>query len=94
MDEWDRSHYVPEGWEEANVGVCPHCDNTVRWDEDGESWVTDRTLRVLVLTSDEADAVRRSVSWLALESIRYQLDMQDSGEEMRQWDAERMEALE
>jgi hypothetical protein len=49
-------HFVPEGWEDTNRGACP-CGELVRWDEETDGWVPDRTLRLLVLERDEANAV-------------------------------------
>lgn len=53
MDE----HYVPEGWDELDRGLCPHCGQTVTWNEEAERWDLDPTLTVLVLTKDEFDKV-------------------------------------
>jgi len=50
-----RAHFVPEGWEEADRGICPRCGRTVRWDADSAEWILEPTMRVLVLTATEAD---------------------------------------
>lgn len=58
-------HFVPEGWEDLDRGICPGCGLTVSWCAEGvesplapEGWYHDETLTVLVLTEDE-------VRWLA-----------------------------
>jgi hypothetical protein len=50
------AHFVPEGWEDFDRGLCP-CGEAVTYDNENEMWVPDRSLRVLVLTKDEASAV-------------------------------------
>ena len=50
-------HFVPEGWEDTDRGICPACGQTVRWmaydDEGGGRWEPDGTLTVLVVTEEE-----------------------------------------
>lgn len=50
-------HFVPEGWEDLGRGLCP-CGEAVRWSDEVEAWVRDRTLRVLILTPDEVASVK------------------------------------
>lgn len=49
-------HFVPSGWEDADRGVCP-CGELVAWDGPSLSWIPDRSLRLLVLTTEEAKVV-------------------------------------
>lgn len=65
-------HFVPEGWDEADVGICPDCGRTVRWDEKRDAWVTAPDLRVLVLDPDEVEWVRH----YAGPTLRAQIDRQ------------------
>lgn len=52
-----NDHYVPEGWDELERGICPRCGQTVRWDETTDAWVVDDSLTVLVLTEDEIEKI-------------------------------------
>lgn len=49
-------HFAPLGWEDVNVGACP-CGELVRWDQATESWLPDRTLRMLILDEKDAETV-------------------------------------
>lgn len=84
-----HDHYVAEGWEDFNVGLCP-CGEAVRWDgglvidgPDGPEveggWVPDRTLRVLVLTAEEALMVVDGLPYATTlaRMVRDQLDIQE-----------------
>lgn len=73
-------HFVPNGWDEADRGVCP-CGELVIWDEASKSWIPDRSLRLLVLTQHEASLVVRAAieteeGHLAT-TIGYQLDLNE-----------------
>jgi hypothetical protein len=73
-------HYVPEGWEDLNRGICP-CGEVVFWSEGLDQWLPARAFRVLVLTPDEITALRRSqMPTLLKEQIEQQLDLQDEVE--------------
>lgn len=86
-----RQHYVPDGWDALNQGVCPHCGEPVRWDARKSAWVADRKLRVLVLTRDQATAVRNTVSGLTGIAVENQLDMQDMQQQIAEQDRARYE---
>lgn len=84
-----HEHYVREGWDDFDVGICPVCAVPVRWNKASEAWLEDRSLRVFVLSGDEAHAVRRSVSGLTFEAVAAQLDAQDIGQDIAEQDAVR-----
>ena len=50
-------HFVPEGWDEINRGICPRCGKPVSWNEAIDQWMHDPTLTVLILTRHEMDLV-------------------------------------
>jgi hypothetical protein len=56
----DEDHFVPDGWDDVERGLCP-CGEAVAWDEKTELWVPDRSLRVLVLTTEEVEHIRAAV---------------------------------
>lgn len=66
-------HYVPEGWEDFDRGVCP-CGEVVVWNESGNIWLVARDYRVLVMSPDEVALLRRS---LIPSGVRAQLALQD-----------------
>lgn len=51
-----EDHYVPDGWDGIERGICP-CGEAVTWDAEVDRWEVDRTLVVLVLTHDETLAI-------------------------------------
>jgi len=53
------AHYVAEGWEELNMGICPRCGTAVYWNETSETWDPDTNIRVLLLEQLETDLLRR-----------------------------------
>lgn len=75
-------HFVPEGWEDFDRGLCP-CGEAVIWDATQDRWVVDRSLRVLVLTPDEVKALTamdsRDPTYTAglVETIVRQIGLQD-----------------
>lgn len=78
----DNSHFVPEGWEELDRGVCPRCGSTVVWEASSDLWREDASLRVLVLTAVET----RTLTVLAgmhpalLNQIGSQIGLQDDAQ--------------
>jgi hypothetical protein len=71
--DFSKDHFVPEGWEDLDLGLCPRGE-AVRWDADRDHWVVDRTLRVVVVRQEERDLVS---------AFGYQLDLQDDIERRR-----------
>lgn len=71
-------HFVPEGWEDLEVGICP-CGEAVRWNGELEQWEPDRTLTILVLDQGEVasvlDRLRRAGTTKALPTIERQLEL-------------------
>lgn len=68
-------HFVPEGWEELDRGICPKCGQTVAWDEAAEKWRVDATLTVLVLTAAEYRHLRDDA--LMIEDLEFILDVEE-----------------
>lgn len=79
-DDAPERHYVPEGWEELDRGVCP-CGELVRWDEAAERWIPDRALRVLVLTEAEAETLRAAAPADLALTVARQLILNESIED-------------
>lgn len=81
-----RKHFVPEGWEDFDRGICP-CGEVVVWNASNDRWVANRQMRVLVLTQRETAAVE---DMLALgkdddvpttrDMVHRQLELQDEVE--------------
>ena len=65
-------HFVPNGWEAGDRGICP-CGEVVAWRADGR-WIPDRTLVVLILTADEAKHLRDDA--LMIEDLEPIIDQQ------------------
>lgn len=68
-----REHFVPEGWEETDRGICP-CGEAVIWNEAAQRWDPDRSLVVFVLTEAEAQHLRDDA--LMIEDLEPLLDLQ------------------
>jgi hypothetical protein len=70
-------HFVAEGLEDLNVGICP-CGNVVVWDELAERWLPDPEKIVLIL--DRPDVEHLLADGLYIEDleepIRRQRDAQ------------------
>lgn len=80
-------HFVPEGWEDFNRGICP-CGEVVVWNEATDTWEADRQMRVFVLSATESIAVRDMLELssdgnvpFAYDMIERQLRLQDEIEE-------------
>lgn len=73
-------HFVPEGWEELDRGICP-CGEVVAWDEKAEVWVPDRSLRVLILTQAETETLWSLSDHDLSETINRQLHYNEPVEE-------------
>lgn len=71
--EADQHHFVPNGWEPVDAGICP-CGEAVRWDAAAGRWIPDRSLVVLVLTADQARHLRDDA--LMVEDLEPVLDLQ------------------
>ena len=62
-------HFVPDGWEDLDVGICPTCGRTIRWDFERQAWVNDPSLTVLVLKEAEIEEIRTAVTQPLAETI-------------------------
>lgn len=51
-------HFVPEGWDDLNRGICPRCGLTVVWNPEVEQWLPSDDLVVLVLHREEFQKIR------------------------------------
>lgn len=75
--QWDRTelhdHHVPEGWEDADRGICPRCGQVVTWDQESEEWRPDLTAVVLVLSASEYAHLRSDA--LYIEDLEPTLDL-------------------
>lgn len=78
-----KDHFVPEGWEDHNRGICP-CGEVVVWNESGQVWLKARDYRVLVMSPDEVALLRRG---LIPSEVRAQLALQDEMTEYMEQDA-------
>lgn len=67
-------HFVPEGWEDLDRGICPVCGTPVSWNSEAEVWDFDPTLRVLVLEPHEVERLRKLT---VPTMVRTQLALQD-----------------
>jgi hypothetical protein len=69
-------HFVPEGWEDFDRGLCP-CGEAVMWNQVDERWEPERSLRVFVLTPSEAVAARDMLALGNDGSVPFAYDMVD-----------------
>lgn len=51
------AHFVPEGWEDLDRGICPGCGCTVTWNHHTAEWVLEPALTVLVLGQGEIEVL-------------------------------------
>lgn len=61
-----EDHFVPEGWDELDRGICPRCGRTVLWNPATEKWEADESLVVLVLLDGEVKAIDNALDWLSM----------------------------
>lgn len=69
-------HFVPEGWEHFDIGICP-CGAVVRWDNNGGRWTPMPTARVLVLTREDVEYLRTTLGKDIPEHLLDQIALQD-----------------
>ncbi len=64
----EPGHFVPEGWEELNRGICP-CGEVVTWNGPSDQWVPDRSMKVLVLTGQELSRIDEIIAGAEAETV-------------------------